>query len=110
MWDPAEMQDRPLAGVSGVLTERRGCLFLVSPDADVLLLWEGGYSYMDGLLLGSSGQPVVRVGDFLHGTGGYGSDWEWAEEIVGEPIPMRCRPDRAEPIALIYDVQPGRGP
>jgi hypothetical protein len=51
---------------------------------------------------------LVREGEALHGAGGYGSDWQWAEEIVGEPIPARCRPDGDEPIVLIYDVQPGR--
>jgi hypothetical protein len=105
-WGSAEGKDLPLAGVYGVLTERDGCLFLGAPEGAVLPLWEGSYSYRDGSLLDSSGRTVVRVGESLHGTGGYGSDWKWAEEIVGEAIPDRCRPDGAEPIALIYDVEP----
>jgi hypothetical protein len=98
---------RPGAIVTGVLTERDACLFLRSNGEEVLTLWEEGYSYSGGALLDSSGQPVVRVGEVLHAGGGYGSDWQHAEEIIGEPIPARCRPDGAEPWALVYDVQPG---
>jgi hypothetical protein len=99
--------DRPSAIVSGELTERDRCLFLRSDDQEVLALWERGYSYAHSVLLGPSGRPVVREGEVLHGGGGFGSDRRAAEFIIGEPVPQRCRPDGAEPYALIYDVRPG---
>jgi hypothetical protein len=99
---------RPKAGISGVPIERSGCLFLRSHGRDVLALWEEGYSYADGAILDSSGRPVVRVGEVLHGGGGYGPGWKHAEKMTGETIPARCRPGGAEPYVLIYDVK--RGP
>jgi hypothetical protein len=98
------------AGVYGVLTERDGCLYLTANDQDVLALWDQEYWYTDGTLLDSVGLPVAKVGEEVHGGGGYGSDWSWAEEQIGQAIPDRCRPDGAEPFAVIYDVAPGPPP
>ncbi|MGH2554271.1 MAG: hypothetical protein ACRDHO_00945, partial [Actinomycetota bacterium] len=111
-WGPRDEHAVPVAGVYGVLTERDGCLFLRREGRDYLALWERGHRYIGGVLLDldPSHHTIGRVGDSLQGTGGYYSDWRWAEEIVGQPIPMRCRPVGAQPIALIYDVQRGRGP
>jgi hypothetical protein len=110
-WGPRGEHAVPAAGVYGILIERDGCLFLRRDGSDHLALWERGHRYIGGVLLDldPSHHTIGRVGDSLQGTGGYYSDWKWAEEIVGEPIPMRCRPNGAEPIALIYDVQRGRG-
>ena len=98
---------RPGAIVSGRLIESDGCLFLRLSGKRNLPLWEEGYSCAEGALLDSSGQPVVRVGQVLHGGGGHFSKWQHAEELVGEPIPERCRPDGVEPWLLIYDVRAG---
>ena len=100
-------EERPAAIVTGTLTERDRCLFLRSDGQEVLALWEEGYSYASGVLRDSLDRPVVRVGDTLHGGGGYGSDWQHAERLVGEPMPSRCRPEGAEPYALIYHVKAG---
>jgi hypothetical protein len=100
-------EDRPQAIVTGLLTERDGCLFLRANGQEVLALWERGYSYAGGVLLDPSARPVVRVGELLHGGGGYGSSWQHAEDLVGGRIPPRCRPEGVEPFALIYDVEPG---
>lgn len=100
--------DRPLAIVTGSLVERDRCLLLRGGGSEVLVLWEEGYTYVEGALRDESGGVVARVGDVIHGGGGYGSDWQQAEGVVGEPIPQRCRPKGAEPYALIYDVE--RGP
>ena len=98
---------RPSAIVSGRLIEGDGCLFLRSFGEKLLPLWEEGYSYAEGALLDSSGHPVVRVGEVLHGGGGHFSEWQHAEELVGERIPQRCRPGGAEPWLLIFDVRAG---
>lgn len=100
-WDaPVRLE----AIVSGVLVERDGCLFLVQGDRFVLPLWEQGSSYRDGTLYGPDGRPIVRVGEMLHGAGGYMNDPSWMTE---EEIPPRCRPDGPEPYAQIYGVEPG---
>ncbi|MGH2725279.1 MAG: hypothetical protein ACRDI0_13675 [Actinomycetota bacterium] len=93
--------------MTGIFTERNGCLLLRSNGEEVLALWEEGYSYADGTLLDSSGRSVVGVGEALHCGGGYGSDWQHAESLIAEPIPDRCRRQGAEPWVLIYDVQAG---
>jgi hypothetical protein len=92
------------ARVSGVLVERDGCLFLDRGDQVVLPLWEPGYSYRDGVLFDLAGRPVARVGEMLHGGGGYTADPGW---LLDEPVPERCRPEGPEPYARIYDVAPG---
>ncbi len=98
---------RPTALVGGTLVARRGCLFLRTGTSHALALWEEGYSYVDRQLLDPAGQPVARVGDAIHGGGGYASDWGHAQQLVGEKIPTRCRPKGAEPFLLIYDVEHG---
>ena len=102
--------ERPTAIVAGVLIERDACLFLRSDGHEALALWEEGYAYADGALLDSSGWRIARVGQSLHGGGGYGSDWEHAEEIIGTSIPLRCRPAGSEPWVLVYEAQPGPPP
>jgi hypothetical protein len=93
--------------VTGVLFERDRCLFVRTVVGDVLVLWEKGYSYEDGTLIDSTGRPVTRVGQTLHGGGGYGSDWDHAEQLAGQKIPDRCRPPGAEPFAQIGGVKTG---
>jgi hypothetical protein len=92
------------AWVSGMLVERDRCLFLDHGDRLVLLLWEPGYSYRDGVLFDLAGDPVVRAGEMLHGGGGYTTDPGW---LLDEPVPERCRPKGSEPYAQIYDIAPG---
>lgn len=109
-WGSKEGQDLPLAGVGGILTERDRCLFIRWDGQDTLPLWEGSYSYIDGLLMDSSGREVARVGDSIEGTGAWydqGSEnREWIEEkLIGQPIPIRCQSDGIHPYALIYDVR-----
>ena len=102
-----EANSRPEAIVTGVLFERERCLFLRIASQDALVLWEKGYSYADGTLFDFAGQPVARVGQTIHGGGGYGSDWDHAEQLADQPIPDRCRPSGTEPWVLIYDVKTG---
>jgi hypothetical protein len=97
----------PKAGVSGILVERDECLFTQSMGADRLVLWQEGYSFAEGRVLDPSGQPIVRVGEALHGVGGYMSGWRWAEEFTGTRIPARCRPTGDQPMVMLYGVEPG---
>jgi hypothetical protein len=97
----------PAGQVTGTLVERDECLFLESGEALVLPLWEASYRYADGVLSGPDGEPLVRLGEVLHGGGGYGASWAWAERVTGRAIPERCRPQGVEPMALIYEVAPG---
>lgn len=61
----------PTGVVQGVLVERDGCLFLVSSGTETLIVWDDEYAFADGSLLGPSGNPIVRIGETLHGGGGY---------------------------------------
>lgn len=103
-WESPTLPD---SVVTGVLFERQRCLFLRTIVGDTLVLWEKGYSYADGTLIDSAGQPVARTGQALHGGGGYGSDWDYAEQLADQQIPDRCRPTGAEPWAQIGDVKTG---
>jgi hypothetical protein len=77
-----------------------------------LVAWEDGMGFEDGLLLATSGSPIARVGEVIHGGGGYyGGDLgrSHIEELSGQSIPERCIPDgtAGDQFAIIYEVEPG---
>jgi hypothetical protein len=95
-----ESQDMwPAAAISGSLVERNGCVFLM--PGDVLLIWPheasveptgtGGLRItVDGNLVGQTGDEVQLGGGLLgESRNGVGQ----AEDLIGEPIPERCRAD-----------------
>jgi hypothetical protein len=94
----------PAGIVQGTLVEDVGCLYLVTNDRKTLVAWEDGMGFKDGTLLDASGSPVARIGEEIHGGGGYGSRSR-LEELSGQTIPKKC--GRGERFAIIYDVQAG---
>jgi hypothetical protein len=111
-WSP----DGPVAAgvVEGVLFEADGCVYIRANGQRTLPVWEGGLGWADSALLGSDGEPIARVGEVIHGGGGwYGgaSGRAHLEELGGEPIPERCIIDQgADRFAVIYSVAAGPFP
>ena len=98
--------DVPAGIVQGTLVERDGCLFLTSSGTETLIVWDDEYAFADGSLLAPSGEPIVRIGETLHGGGGYYGRAH-AEKVSGTSIPDRCVPHNVDPFALIYGVEAG---
>jgi hypothetical protein len=103
-WDP---DDAPSGIVQGVLVERDRCLFLETDGQRALVVWESGLGFEDNALLDSSGDPIAKVGEMIHGGGGVFGDRRHMEDLAGEPIPDKCVPGGTEGFALIYDVEAG---
>lgn len=101
--------DVPAGQVQGTLVEDNRCLFVEAHDQRTLVAWEDGMGYEDGTLLDVSGSPIARVGEVIHGGGGYyGRNRHHIEQLSGETIPERCVPDRGlERFAIIYEVEAG---
>jgi hypothetical protein len=99
----------PGGRVQGTLVEDNQCLFVERHDQRALVAWEDGMGYEDGTLLDVSGSPLARVGEVIHGGGGYyGHNRHHIEQLSGETIPERCFPDSGrERLAIIYEVEAG---
>jgi len=98
----------PTGVVQGVLLEDHRCLFVEANGQRTLVLWQEGLGFEEGMLLDPAGAPIVRVGELLHGGGGYHSDRSYFEELAGEEIPERCMPDSGgDGFAHIYGVEAG---
>jgi hypothetical protein len=107
-WDPG---GEVVAGeVEGTLIEDDRCLYVEANDQRTLVVWEDGMGFEDGRLLDPSGSPIARVGQMIHGGGGYyGRNRSHIEDLSGESVPQRCVPTgRGEWYAIIYEV--GEGP
>jgi hypothetical protein len=99
--------DVPTGVVQGVLVEDDRCLFVEANGRRTLVAWEAGLGFEDDALLDSAGDPIARVGETIHGVGGYFGDRRHIENLAGEPIPERCVPEgNGDRFALIYVVGP----
>ncbi len=97
----------PTAIVAGTLVEENDCLFIDGNGVRTLVVWEEGMGYEGGALLDEGGAPIARLGEMIHGGGGYYSDRTHIERLTEETIPNRCVLDGPERFALIYDVTSG---
>jgi hypothetical protein len=105
-WDAGE--DVPAGQVQGVLVEEDRCLFVEAHGRRTLVAWEAGLGFENDALLDSAGDPIAKVGETIHGGGGYFGDRRHIESLAGEPIPERCFPvGDGDRFALIYDVEAG---
>jgi hypothetical protein len=98
--------------VQGVLVEENRCLFVEANGQRTLVAWQAGLGFEDDALLDSAGDPIARVGETIHGGGGYYGDRSHIEDLAGEPIPERCIPMEVgvgdgDRFALIYEVEAG---
>lgn len=94
--------------MQGVLIEEDRCLFVEANGQRTLVVWEGGLGFEDGALLDSDGDPIARVGETIHGGGGYFGDRRHIEDLAREPIPGRCVPQGdGDRFALTYEVEAG---
>ena len=89
----------PAGQATGSLAERDGCVFLMPGRR--LLIWprEGSVERtdagalritVDGKLVGQTGDEVVLGGGYISESR---DDVSFAESMIGEPIPERCRAD-----------------
>jgi hypothetical protein len=102
----------PSGIVQGALVEANRCLYVERNDRRTLVAWEDGMGFEDGTLFATSGSPIARVGEVIHGGGGYYDGVlgrSHVEELSGESIPERCIPDgpTGDRFAVIYEVEPG---
>lgn len=98
--------------VQGTLVEDDRCLFVERNGLRTLVAWEDGMGFEDGTLLDTSGSPIARVGEVIHGGGGYyggALGKSHIQELSGESIPDRCIPDgpTGDAYAIIYEVKSG---
>jgi hypothetical protein len=98
----------PTGIVQGTLVEDGRCLFVEAHSQRTLVAWEDGMGFEDGYLLDVSGAPITRVGEAIHGGGGY-SGRRQIEQLSEDSIPERCVPDGedGDRFAVIYEVQAG---
>jgi hypothetical protein len=97
----------PAGIVQGALVEANRCLYVEGNDRRTLGAWEDGMGFEDGTLLATSGSPTARVGEVIHGGGGYYDGVlgrSHVEELSGESIPERCIPEgpNGDRFAIIY--------
>ncbi|MGH2680524.1 MAG: hypothetical protein ACRDG8_08600 [Actinomycetota bacterium] len=98
----------PTAIVQGVLVEDGRCLIVEANGVRTLVLWEVGWGFEEGALLDPAGEPVARVGELIHGGGGYYSSRAHFEELAGEQVPERCLPEpNGDAFAITYEVEAG---
>ena len=105
-WNP----DGPvLSGiVQGVLVEDDRCLFVEANGQRTLVLWEAGLGFEEGALLDPAGQPIARLGELIHGGGGYHGGRAHFEDLAGEAVPERCIPEgNGDRFAISYGVEAG---
>jgi hypothetical protein len=98
--EPANGYPAALAG--GTLTDRNGCIVLQYEVGESLLIWPYGTTLQrdaTGTLrvLRSDGSLIAEVGEYVRIGGGSvvepGEDIHFAEQLIGESIPPRCRVD-----------------
>ena len=98
----------PTGIVQGILVEEDRCLFVEANGQRTLVLWEAGMGYEDGTLFDRRGDPIVRVGELIHGGGGYYGDRAHMERLSGESIPERCiLGGDGDRFAIAYEVVAG---
>lgn len=103
-WEPGNA--RPAAIVQGDLVERDRCVYLRSNEELTLIAWEVGMGYDHGALLARDGESLARVGETVHGGGGYFGRAH-IEELSGSTVPERCALSGPDQYAIIYEVEPG---
>jgi hypothetical protein len=97
----------PTGIVQGTLIEDNRCLF-VDNGTRTLVAWQDGMGFEDDALLGVSGSPIARVGEVIHGGGGYFGDEGHFEGLSEESIPELCIPEGdGDRFAIIYEVEAG---
>jgi hypothetical protein len=99
-----------LAGqIQGTLVEDDRCLYVEANDRRTLVAWEDGMDFEDETLLDVSGSPIAKVGEVIHGGGGYFGDRGHIEYLSGESVPERCVPggEDGDRFAIIYEVEVG---
>jgi hypothetical protein len=89
----------PGAILGGTLTVRNGCVQIVSPDAERLLLWPASFTFERGRVLDESGD-AISPGDRVR-LGGGELGLEEAESLIDQTIPVRCR---AEGYWLVSEI------
>lgn len=103
--------DVPAGIVQGTLVLEERCLFVERNGLRTLVAWEDGMGFEEGTLLDTSGSPIARVGQVIHGGGGYyggALGKSHIQELSGESIPERCNPDpTGDAYAVIYEVESG---
>jgi hypothetical protein len=100
----------PTGVVQGTLVKDDRCLYVQRHGQRTLVAWEDGMGFEDGTLLDPSGSPIARVGQMIHGGGGYyGNDQSHIEELSRDSIPERCVPGagNGDHFAIIYEVKAG---
>jgi hypothetical protein len=99
----------PAGVVQGTLVKDDRCLYVERHGQRTLVAWEDGMGFEDGTLLDTSGSRVARVGQIIHGGGGYyGNNQGHIEELSGASIPERCVPGPGgDRFAIIYEVKAG---
>ena len=99
----------PAGIVQGTLVRDDRCLYVQRHGQRTLVAWEDGMGFEDGTLLDTSGSPIARVGQIIHGGGGYyGNNQAHIEELSGDSIPERCVPGPGgDGFAIIYEVKAG---
>jgi hypothetical protein len=89
-----DMNAYPTALIEGTLLARDGCVFIESEGQLLLVLWPEGFRIERNgkqlRILGGIGHPERRTGQPVE-LGGGGTEFSFAEELIGEPIPSRCR-------------------
>lgn len=89
------MNGGPAAIIGGRLQEREGCLVFEGLDGRSLPLWPPGTTLtrISGttVVADAKGRPVVAVGDNVSFGGGTDYPIEFAEELIGQRIPVPCR-------------------
>lgn len=100
----------PAGIVQGTLVKDDRCLYVQRNGQRTLVAWEDGMGFQDGTLLDTSGSPIARVGQIVHGGGGfYGNNQGHIEELSEDSIPERCVPGagNGDRFAIIYEVKAG---
>jgi hypothetical protein len=105
-WEPEGFV--PAAIVQGTLVEDDRCLF-VDNGTRTLVVWEAGMGFENDALLDASGTEIARVGELIHGGGGYFDDRSYMERLAEQRIPERCIPGErnGDEFAIIYEVEAG---
>jgi hypothetical protein len=109
---PAFVRNQHAGGLPSpkpVPTEDDGCLYVEAGNQRTLVAWEDGMGFEDGTLLDASGSSIARIGEVIHGGGGYFGSRRHLEELSDESIPKGCMPsgENGDRYAIIYEVEAG---
>jgi hypothetical protein len=90
------MNGGPVAIIGGRLVEREGCLLFEDLSGRSLALWPPGttifkFDASTWVVGDASRRPIVAVGDNVSFGGGTDYPLDFAEELIGRPIPGPCR-------------------